>query len=632
MSDLKTVRQRVHRASDYFHAIEGVVLTTFNLNTTFLEEHALPAILGVEATSNAAKSTELHCRLGATPCTVYYDPTSQPKVSGRYRYVTRPAPVRGHFFHPKLVVLAGQSEDRTTWVYLAVSSANITSSGWGRNAESFGETWIHTRGQDTWNALDAFLSWLGSHSQLGETRTKGDAVTQVRAILARMPERKRFSDDETQPWSGSLYADLYTSVVDRHGLAAFLRRRHRRRPSELRAYAPYWSDVTDQLGAFNAHRSILVPALRPDGASLSLTRDQADALDQRTVIHRNYDDIGDRFWHMKTYQVRYGRTIRTAVGSCNFTHAGLSGANANVEAMLVFDADPDWLPEGRSVHAEELADAVQPEEETPEPVRVAIVVAWDWLSHVWRWNLEADSGQYDFVLHLPGLTPFRIVPGNDTKPGKEPSRGATFKVTYSTTHGELEWRAPVVELNLYHSSRSYGRLLAANEILESWRGQAPSWDVGGAGASHLGENDDDSDDVEHDAPAAFDAMNLYDLYRSISALRTKLSRLHKAPDMQRAYLVGRPDSVMALARLAERDEQAPIVRYLVLRETFGLVSNWGAILDENLVAQAREMVARARDHTRATLLDELREEQDAADDMLDWFEQQFSRLDQEANS
>ena len=607
------------------------MLTTFNLNTTFLEEHALPTVLGVEATSDAAKRAELHCRLGATPCTVYYDPTSRPKASGRYRYVARPVPVRGRFFHPKLVVVAGQSEDRTTWVYLAVSSANLTPSGWARNAESFGETWIHTQRQQTWHALDAFLSWLGIHGQLGETQTDDDALTRIRAALARMPERKRFSDDGTQPWSGTLYADLYTSVVDEQGLAAFLQGRRTRRPSELWSYSPYWSDVAEQVTAFNARRSVLVPALRPDGKALGLAREQADTLDTATEIRRNKDDIGDRFWHMKTFWIRHGRAIRTAVGSCNFTRAGLSGANGNVEAMLVFDADPDWLAESRGVQAEQLADVVHSEEETPYPVPVAIVVAWDWLSHVWRWRLDAYPGQYDFALHLPGLAPFPIEPGNHTKSGKEPTRGAMFKVTFRTTSGNCEWSAPVVELNLYHSSRNYGRLLAVNEILESWRGQAPTWDLGGAGASYRGENGDEDDVGEHDAPAAFDAVNLYDLYRSIRALRTKLAHLHQAPDVQRAYLVGRPDSVMALAHLAERDEQAPIMRYLLLRETYGLVSAWAAVLDEKLVAQARDMAARARDRTRATLRAELLGDDDMAVDMLDWFEQEFSRLDGAAN-
>lgn len=625
MSELGTLRERVERAAEYFYELDGVVFTTFNLSAAFLEDHALPAALGVEAKTMAARRAELHQRLGVTPCTVFYDPTSLPRISGRFRYVARPVPIRGRFFHPKLVVLAGRSEDGTTWVYLTVSSANLSLSGWGRNAESLGETWIHTRHQQSWKALDDLLSWLGTHSPLGEKQADSDAVSRVRAALARMPERKRFIDDGTEPWSGTLYAKLYASVVHTKGLPAFLQGSRSRRPSEMWAYSPYWSDVAEQVSAWGARKTVLVPALRMDGAALGLSQEQAAQLDDRTEIQRNQDDVGTRFWHMKAYWVQHGKTIRTAVGSCNFTHAGLSGGDGNVEAMLVFDADPDWLPEGKKVETEELADEAQAEEEAPEPAPVAIVVAWDWRTHMWRWWLEAGSQQHDFVLSLPGLAAFRIQSGTHAKPGKPPARGATFAVSYRTGQGERQWQGQVVELNLDHSSRTYGRPLTANEILESWRGRAPTWDLGGGGGS--GDPSDDENDVEGDAPAAFDAVNLYDLYRSMRALRAKLNGLEQHPDIQRAYLVGRPDSVMALANLADRDEEAPIVRYLVLRELCGVVSTWAHLLDDDLAARADQMAAQARDRTHAQLLDELGADKQKAESVLDWFEQALVGLD-----
>ena len=591
----------------------------------FLEDHALPAVLGVEAKTTAARAAELHQRLGTTPCTVFYDPAHPPTVSGRYRYVARPVPIRGRFFHPKLVVLAGRSDDRTTWVYLAVSSANLTPSGWGRNAESFGETWVHTRRQQSWKALNDLLSWLDAHSPLGEKRADTDAVTRIRAALARMPERKRFSDYGTEPWSGTLYANFYVSVVHTQGLSTFLQGNRVHPPSELWGYSPYWSDVAEQVAAFNARETVLVPALRTDGEALGLTQEQAAELGDGIGIRRNEDDVGNRFWHMKAYWIRHGRTVCTAVGSCNFTRAGLSGGEGNVEAMLVFDAAPDWLPEGREVDAAKLAEEAHDEEDTPEPGPVAIVVAWDWRAYTWRWWLDADSQQRDFELYLPSLTPFRIESGIGAKSGKSPARGATFKVSYRTGQGEREWKGQVVELNLDHSSRTYGRPLAANEILDSWRGRAPTRGVG----SRVGDGDpgDDVGDANSDTPAAFDAVNLYDLYRSMSALREKLNGLEQHPDIQHAYLVGRPDSVMALAHLADRDEEAPIVRYLVLREMYGVVSTWAHLLDGDLVARAEQMATQARDRTRAQLRNELGGEEKKAASMLDWFEQELVGLD-----
>ena len=625
MSELGKVRERIERASTYFHDLEGAVLTTFNLSATFLEDHALPAVLRVEAKTTAARRAELHQRLGSTRCVVFYDPTAPPRISGRYRYVARPVPVRGRFFHPKLVVLCGRSEDGTTWVYLAVSSANLTLSGWGRNVESFGETWIHTRRQQSWQALDDLLSWLDGHGPLGETQGAEGAVSRVRAALARMPDRKRFIDDGTEPWSETLYAKLYASVVHTDGLPTFLQMGRTRRASNVWAYSPYWSDVAVQVTAFNANETSLFPALRIDGDGLGLSQEQVEELDGDTEVRRNADDVGTRFWHMKAYGILHGTTAYSAVGSCNFTRAGLAGGDGNVEAMLVFKADPEWLPDGDVADAEELAGETVAEEEAPEPTPVAIVVAWDWRAHTWRWWLEAGPNQRDFMLHLPGVAAFSIESGTHAKPGKVPVRGASFTVSYRTTQGEQQWQGQVVELNLDHSSRTYGRPLTASDILESWRGHAPTWDIGGGGGH--GDPSDDGDDVEHAAPAAFDAVNLYDLYRSMRALQTKLAGLDEHPEIQRAYLVGRPDSVMALAHLANRDEEAPVVRYLVQRELCGLVSRWAHLLDEDLVVRAQQMAAQARSQTLTRILGELGADTNKANSMLDWFEESLDELD-----
>lgn len=627
MSDLGTVRERIQRASEYFHRIDGAVLTTFNLSAPFLEEHALPAILGVEGKTAAARRADLHQRLAVTPCTVFYDPTVPPRLSGRYRYVARPVPVRGRFFHPKMVILAGESESGVTWVYLAVSSANLTLSGWGRNGESFGETWIHTRRQESWHTLDGALAWLAGRAHLGDSPSDMDAVARVRAALDRMPDRKRFADDDKEPWYGSLYARLYMSVVHTDGFPTFLQRGRVRRPAKMWAYSPYWSEVAENVAAFNAHETVLVPALRADGKGLGLSRGQAGELGPNTVVRRNPGDVGTRFFHMKAYWIRHTSKIYTAVGSCNFTRAGLAGVNGNIEAMLMFKADPEWLPDGDEPSLEDMADDELAEEEAPQPTPVAIVVAWDWRAYTWRWWLDAGPGQRDFQLHLPGLAPFVIDAGTQERAGTPPARGAVFTITYHMAHGARQWRGAVVELNLDHSSRTYGRSLTANEILESWCGRAPTWDLGGGtGDSGTGDESDTSEDIEPAASAAFDAVNLYDLYRSMRSLREKLADLDERPDIQRAYLVGRPDSVMALAHLADREGEARVVRYLVLRELICVLAGWARLLDDSLVARARDMAHHARERTLEQLSAELGTDAHRADTMLDWFEDQLGRL------
>ena len=198
-------------------------------------------------------------------------------------------------------------------------------------------------------------------------------------------------------------------------------------------------------------------------------------------------------------------------------------------------------------------------------------------------------------------------------------------MSYRADREETEWQGQIVELNLDYSSRTYGSPLTANDILESWRGRAPTWDLGGGGRD--GDLDDDREDLESDSPAAFDAVNLFDFYRSMSALRAKLKGLEEDRDIQRGYLVGPPDSVIALALLADRDEEAPIVRFLVLRELYGVVSKWANVLEGDLVGRVENMARRARDRTLARLLHDLDGDQKKAGRILDWFESELVRLD-----
>ncbi len=629
MSSLGTIRERIERATGYFARREATVLTTFNLNGRFLEEQALPAILGVDGALAAVRHADLHGQLAETECTVFYDPTVAPGVSGKFRYVARPVPLRARLFHPKLVIIAGISKDGTTWVYLAVSSANLTLSGWGRNAESFGETWIHTRTQQTWHGLDGFLAWLQDYANLGGEPDRRDAVAVVREALDRMPSGYRFRDDGTKFWSGTLGARFYSSVVDTGGLPTFLKMGRSRRPAELWVYSPYWGSVAEMVGEFGAKRTVLVPAMRADRKAIGLSKSQHDTVKDIAEVWRNESEKqDDRFWHMKAYWIRHGERFYTSVGSCNFTEAGLAGANGNVEAMLVFEnMEPDWPEESDTARLEDLSDQSADEEDAPEPVPVVIVVAYDWRSESWRWFLAADDSQDDFRLSLPtGRAAFRIDPGSGDRRGDPPSFPAHYRVTYTQHAERREWQGQVVELHLDHTRRTYGKPLSANDILESWRVHAKTGSPGPRGGG--GNGNENGDDPQAEVPAAFDAVNLYDLYRAMRALRTRLGELETEPQAQRALLVGRSDSVVALARLADGDGEAPVVRYLVLRELSSIVADCkGSSLHGDPLRRVREMKRRAKATTLKQLAAELRGDREKARRVLDWFERRLAKMD-----
>jgi hypothetical protein len=621
----KTLREHVERAVAELPHREGVVLTTFNLNASFLEERALPILLGVEAEAPAARSAALHQALSVTPCAVFYDPTVSPGLTGRYRYTARPVPLRGRLFHPKLIIIAGRAADQTTWVYVAVSSANLSLAGWARNAESFGEVWIYTQRQQAWGVLDALLEWLQRYAPLGEHADGADAVARVRAALARMPADRRVRETGTEFWSGALHARLYTSITHPAGLAAFARQGHKRSPAELWVYSPYWSDLAAQLDAFGAHNTRLIPARREDGAALGLTKQQADALPRGVELRCNPEDADARFWHMKLYKLVQGATTSLIVGSCNFTRAGLCGQGGNVEAALITEAAPDWLPCGGPVDRDMLADEPRPEEGAPLPSPVAVVVAFDWRASSWRWWIDAGPDQQTFVLHLPQHPPLSTSAGTHASPGEAPPRGAAYTLTYRQGGEARVWEGQIVELHLDHSDRVYGRALTAAEILESWR-CASAWSASDALHARLGA-EEGAEQPRDEAAPTFGAVNLYDLYRAMRALREQLRGLATRPEIQRALLVGRPDSVMALANLAAQDGSTPVIRYLVLEEIRGVLREHTVELDASLIERAECFAAQARALVLAQLSGELGADDPRAAELLAWFGDKLAAVD-----
>lgn len=637
-----TIRERIHRARDDFFEVDGIVVTTFGFSGAFAEEQVFPVLLGVDAVTAAARRARVHAALGETPLTLFYDPLTKPEISGRYRYVAQPVPLLGRLFHPKLVVIAGHDEGGQSWVYLAVSSANLTLSGWGRNAESFGETWLHTRKQQPVAVLEQLLQWL-QHRTIPPDATDSDAVSRVLAVLGRLPDRPRHPRDPEQPWTETLHARLYASVVHTGGLAAFLRDGRVRRPNQLWAYSPYWGDVAANVGAFAAGESYLMPATRADGKGVGMSREQAESLPDGTEVRSNPDDR-TRFWHMKAYWLSHGQRANVAVGSCNFTSAGLRGESGNVETMLVYelprnDAAFDWLPDGEPMDVTEFAEEPLPEEDVDSPAPIAAVVAWDWRAVTmgtspWRWWIDTAPSVREMVLHLPGLSalPIESGPGTSDAP-KDPPPGARFRITCIVNGAATEVPGAIVEINLDHSARTYGRPLTPEEILASWRGRPPAAGEGDereeddAGEQEEGEQEDE--DLEVESSSGFEAMNLYELYRSLRMLRGQLDDLAAHPTAQRGFLVGRPDSVMALAMQADRDDNVPIVRYLVLHDLLAVATSYTDILDQAVIERLRAMTTQARQRTLGVLRHELTDPTPDPAEMLAWFEAELRRPDRE---
>ena len=634
----RILRERIAEARGFLVHLDAAIFTTFSFNPDFFQEDVLPLVLAVDAKGPAARRAQVHEALAEVPVAVFYDPSTSPKPADRYRYSACGVPLRGRFFHPKNIILAGREKNGTRWLYITATSANVTMSGWGRNAEGFAEAWVHTRNQQPCDELSSFLAWLSERTGLeGDDK---NAVATIQRFIEQLPRRNRHADYGNQTWSGSLYARLYFSPNHQDGLARFMRGDRVYWGRRLIAFSPYWGAVRENVDLFKVGEAVLVPArLQRPEPTVGLQREEAATLPERVRLGINASDVSEPFWHLKGYYLEQGGEKLLALGSCNFTEAGLRGASGNVESMLVYGVNgPEGhLPASGEFDDTLLADEEQPEEEIPTAAPICIIVLYDWKLRAYRWVYRANSLHHGVVLRLPGRKrgfALRTQEGrwdNASPPDEKGQYRVDFWV--QGKRGMHQWRGIIAQLNLDLSTATYGSMLSPLDILESWRGVATP--IGGrapADDGDLGEPGDQGD-LDGEEPArSFDVLSLYYMYRSFSELRERLEghRQRNERRIIKALLVGRPDSAWALTNLAMEDDSSNAIRFLVVREVRALF----AAFSDHLDPAHRTTVHRWFLDLRRQVLAELQEELTATRGaqgveprrVLDWFERHLDRV------
>lgn len=626
-----TIRNQVRLAARHFEELDAVLFTTYSFSPDFFEESVLPVVLDAEEGGQAAVRMAVHQRLAETPVSVYYDPAARTGAGGVYRYSAYSVPVKGDCFHPKNIILAGRDKQGNRLVYLSAASANLSLSGWGKNVEAFAATWIHTRKQQPHGALLQFLDWLKGKCHLADEGGRFDALVRVQACLHAMPDRNRFSDAKGAPWSGTQYDRLYFSPVHAKGLADFLWRR--RRPKKMTVLAPYWHNVAKELAHFYPWKVELIPTLlmrAPPHSGLQVEEaNTATSSVAKTkgelVVSKLSSDDGRRFCHAKVYVLSHEKSSDLAVGSCNFTNAGLCGSGGNVESMLVRHCGPTLdLFTSREIAAEEhFARGEELEEDGPPKVPVIMQVVLDWQSMKYSWRYDHNPLHSKAKLHLPeGLSVQLDRASGELNARKGPRGIATFVVEYSEGDSVHNWTGLITEVNLDLSERTYGSPLRISDILESWKGshlgQVGTWTRLVARAM---DGDEDEDSVS-ESEGAFHALNLYDVYRAFWDLRQRLKTLADLGNSKavKSLLVSRPDSVLALLRQAVRAESQEAVRYLVLQEIEDVLRQF------DVEHCAAEHLTRLREYAatiRRQLCDDASESGLSGNRLVDWFDHQL---------
>lgn len=635
MTEVRTIREALTEAAEWFVKIKAAVFTTFNFQPEFFENNVLPSLFCVETDQDGARRVSVNEQLSNTQVSVLYDASTVPKGGGTYRYQQHGIFVSPHFFHPKLIFVAGDDRvEGKPWLYLAVSSANLTLSAWGKNQEVFGELWIGSTRQTLHNEVKSALEWL--QKQLQAKNNPSPAINLCLQILDGM-------GGSTQA-EFTTNASFYFSPLHKDGFWPVLQAGQTQKWDRLSVLSPYWGSVDENLEEANAREYVLIPALLDDG-KYGLGRDSVkDREDVELCRLARRDDI--RFWHAKAYFLERKNRLRIGIGSGNFTDAGLAGGGkGNVEAMLIYEPDAGthntWIPELVRL---DLDDGNLPDKNadgSPEIAPVVIIVVYDWRERKYRVIFEPEQtpGSGDYRLRLPGLDLYNLENESadfSLPDPKGPLKGTMFQLEWQRNGDPRSFSGLINEVNLEHSDKQYTRQLTLSEILNSWHSPSckPPPPKGGDGDGDGDGNGSGSNDkAQKELAAEFDVLNLYDMYRAFLLRSKKIEEEIENDDFDQAvsYLLNQTDSVYRLAKMAgEQAEgqavESPIKRYLVLMECRDMIEKYRRKLPGFDVKFARDVSSWFSELQQATIkLGDAEDTERGGAEVLGWLENELKK-------
>lgn len=636
------LREYLQEQIGWFKEIEGILCTSFTFDASFFENNVLPLFFSIEDKNENVRRIKVNDKLTKTDVAVFYDANNSAKIGGKYRYQVKPMRVPGRFFHPKINVIAGKDTNDDPVVFVSVSSANLSMSGWGRQEEVTGGIYIYTELQEAYGQLIEFLRYLD------RTTDKSGEIRAISRILNVMKNLKDYRKKECD--RGELY---FSGIRGAIPFWSFLKEERDVHSWDiLYAFSPYWQDVERQVENFNTRELVLIPTVNEQNRKYNLTPDQVERLKNITdndCLHI-YDFKKSRykqipFRHAKAYIICKDDKVRIGIGSCNFTNSGLAGASGNVECMLVFNGDKKLINQ-LDYELKEIT-ITENNAETTEvsdfllqiPFEVSVIFDWAKKEFEYSYNPIDKTKLTDIVLKLAGHTIALDKPVEKVSLPLSQNNIAVddFTVEYVYNGDRKMYHGIVLEVNLSLSEKIYTRKLKIDEIIESWRNHEDSWISkinvtededfnGGNGTGILPRDETTESEIEEDV------FNYFNYYRAFYDLSDKLEKAKKAGNnaLLTAFLESRPDSVRntvnEISKIADIKK-----RYLLLIEIQSILQTYRKYLTDS---KLRRRVNDELKKLKKSIIDELQNEVkstqgssvDLAPEMIEWFENKIREI------
>ena len=623
-----TIRQRLSDVANRFEHIEVALFSSFTFNADFFEQNVLPALFGVDPqSSRVVREQGVHRGLRETEVGVFCDPTLIKPSAKAYRYTTYPVFVEGRLFHPKNIILIGLDPQGTRWVYIAVMSANLSLSGWGRQCEGFADTWLPAPRQQPMLELKNYLEWLENNVHAD---TRSGPLQRAMSLLQAVGLRRKIADPEHAEGSrvspclyfSPLHDSLWQFAQQQYGAI-----------KAVKAASPYWGDATRIAARLPTVNWTLVAARKPPLMNqVYLGQDTLDQLyangEDREVT--TWKDPAGRFHHIKLYELQTQGGTVTAIGSCNFTcngqfWLGSDGTpHGNVESML-FDTQSLQWPDTEPLNPQQIP-ATSQDEDTPKPWPFCVGVVYDWQTRQFTCQLHGDIAVGKVSLNLRDSRPPVVL---DAQCRVYEEQGDLVSRSFSLTWGEQTQVGIVTETNLQASTEVYGTPLSVQAILESWRSGLPFEPLPADPEGQEGQEGQEGETCLQPYGISVVANELafdsFELFQALKARRKKLAD----PAQQGQHLellIHRNDSVAALARAFTRADVPDTAKWIVYRECRSFFDGHSDEMIQEVSRDLDEAIAQVRPAVAQAIARELQGRRPGVEPeaLLTWYEHQFT--------
>lgn len=559
-----------------------LLFTSFTFASAFFESNVLPLLCGYtidQLESAKVRPDAINEALETINTLVVCDRSANPDPKGDFRYGLMTVGLERGRFHPKIILMAGTLKDSgKSGLWLSVSSANISMSGWGLQREVVGATAV---GVDHARQLQPLLEWLSQQAE-AKVALAGTSSTEegaVRMILRHLLDRLGTDALKQRSNMPSLHLALPAPINPAPAplLPALAGSNSW---DSVTVISPFWSEVPKLIKHINAKQYRLVPSMSASGYGYPTL-----AVKPPTLEFQCFKTDGLRYTHAKAILLTGKGKYVLCIGSANFTSAAMlnNPQMMNVEAMLRYRLDRDpWQDILMPLAYEPGKKNVDPEEGAPllPPFDAEVLYDWKRQQFICKVSRNAGSTLASVVLDLGKITEtITLAPPQPLVIAavlRRPAR--SYKLSYEDPRGQQLYVGLVTQLNadsiqLGYSPRPRLDLILASlhRLMPGQPGKTPR-QAKSRRASELCDDSVDPDGAEPDEP-------VYDLFSFFRATEKLLQ--HYRADRK----TGRPYASMgntlytlyqAVWAQAIPNDTARIGRYILMAELRAATEELGA--------------------------------------------------------